>query len=168
MFCVRDQGARERYFEGLGISVKSCPCCHVILETPLKLLAHVAAHILYDDSINRGDEPCGLCLSPSPSCRITLRKHEESFTINYPNSMCPRLIKFSYAAASQSSPSNPCSNIPIRCPWCPKGALSVWKYNMVAHYAKKHSLSQPPTEFQISDFELEGLKMVWNSWQAKA
>src|SRR5260221_2603870 len=131
-------------------------------------LAHVTAHILYDDSINRGDEPCGLCLSPSPSCQIALRKHKESFTIDYPNSMCPRLIKFSYAAASQPSPSNPCSNIPIRCPRCPKGALSVWKYNMLAYYAKKHSPSQPPTEFQISDFELEGLKMVWNSWQVKA
>src|SRR5258708_25733547 len=112
----------ERDIEGLGISVKSCPHCHMILEMPLKLLAHVTAHILYDDSINRGDEPCGLCLSPSPSCWITLRKHKESFTIDYPNSTCPRLIKFSYTAASQPSPLNPYSNIPIRCPWCPKGA----------------------------------------------
>ena len=60
-------------------------------------------------------------------------------------------------------PSNPCSNIPVRCPQCPKGALSVWKYNMISHYTKKHSPSQAPAEFQISDFELEGLEMIWNN-----
>ena len=32
----------------------------------------------------------------------------------------------------------------------------------------KKDVGCPVTEFQISDFELEGLKMVWNSWQAKA
>ncbi|KAF8328186.1 uncharacterized protein EI90DRAFT_2896154, partial [Cantharellus anzutake] len=59
--------------------------------------------------------------------------------IDYLNSTCVRLVKFSYAAASQPSPSNPCANVPVKCPWCPKGANSVWKYNMMAHYAKKHS-----------------------------
>ena len=149
-----------------GSNINSCPHYHTILETPPKLLVHITAHIIYDGSINREDEPCGLCLSPAPSCQITLRKNKESFILDYGNSTCPRLVKFSYTVASQASPSNRCLNIPVRCPQCPKGALSVWKYNMISHYAKKHLPSQAPAEFQISDFKLEGLKMIWNNQRA--
>ncbi|KAF8331048.1 uncharacterized protein EI90DRAFT_2858700, partial [Cantharellus anzutake] len=141
----------------------SCERCHAIFETAPKLLAHIAAHILHDPTISREDEPCGLCLSPAPSCRIGLKKYKASFTLDYTNSMCQRLVKFSYATASQPSPTNPCANVPIKCPRCPKGSNTVWKYNIAFHYAKNHSPSVPPSEFDISDFELEGLKMVWNN-----
>ena len=144
----------------------SCPHCHVIFETVPKLLGHVAAHILHDSSINREDEPCGLCLLLVPLCWIVLKKYKNSFTVDYTNSTCQRLVKFSYAAASQPSASNPCANVLVRCPRCPKGSNTVWKYNMAFHYIKKHSPSVPPREFDILDFELEGLKVVWNSCHA--
>ena len=155
--------APEREAQVLG-NLNSCPWCHAIFKTPPKLLTHITTHVLYDNSINREDEPCGLCLSPSPLYWIALKKNKDSFNIDYANSTCPRLSKFSYTAASQPSPSNPSTNVPVKCPCCPKGANSVWKYNMVTHYTKKHLPWQPPPEFHISDFELEGLKMVWNNW----
>ena len=145
------------------VTNNSCPCCHAIFKTAPKLLAHVAAHILHDVTINWEDKPCRLCLSPAPLCWIALRKYKGSFTVDYANSMCQRLLKFSYAAACQPSASNPCANVPIKCPWCPKGSNTVWKYNMAFHYTKNHSPSVPPHEFEISDFELEGLKTVWNN-----
>ena len=149
--------------DGESLSNNSCPCCHGIFVAAPKLLAHIAAHIIHDSSINREDEPCGLCLLPAPSCRIVLKKCKNSFTIDHANSTCQRLVKFSYAAASQPSASNPCSNVPVNCPWCPKGSNTVWKYNMAFHYIKKHSPTVPPREFGMSDFEIEGLKVVWSN-----
>ena len=144
----------------------SCPHCHATFKMAPKFLGHVAAHILYDTSIKKEDEPCGLCLLPAPSCHIALKKCKNTFTANYANSTCERLIKFLYAATSQPSTSNPCGNVPVNCPQCPKGANMVWKYNITFHYLKKHSPSVPPMEFNISDFELEGLRMVWNNCHA--
>ncbi len=141
----------------------SCPHCHATFETSPKLLAHVAAHILYDPSINHEDEPCGLCLLPAPLCQIVLKKYKKSFKVDHANSTCQQLVKFSYTAASQPSASNPCRNVPVHCPCCPKGSSAIWKYNMAFHYSRKHSPSVPPTEFDISSFESEGLRMVWNN-----
>ena len=78
----------------------SCPCCHMTFETAPKLLAHISAHILHDPSISQEDEPCGLCLTSAPACQIALRKYKNSFTVNYTNSTCQRLVKFSYVAAN--------------------------------------------------------------------
>ena len=58
---------------------------------------------------------------------------------------------------------NPCGNIPVQCTHCPKGSGAVWNYNMEAHYSAKHSSVLPPTEMMITDFELEGLKALWDS-----
>src|SRR5260370_28154016 len=144
-------------------NMNSCPQCHAVFKTPPKLLMHVAAHILYNSVSNREDEPCVSCLTPSPSCQIALRKSKDTFTINYVNLMCPRLTKFSYAAASHLTSSNPSANVPVKCPHCPKGANTVWKYNMSTHYTKKHLPLQPPSEFCISDFKLEGLRIASNT-----
>ena len=144
----------------------SCPCCYTSFDTALKLLRHVTVHILYDPSIKKEDEPCRLCLLPALSCQIALKKCKTTFTVNYANSTCQGLVKFSYTAASQPSASNPCSNVPVSCPQCPKGSNMVWKYNMTFHYIKKHSPAVPPKEFDVSDFELEGLKLVWNNHHA--
>ena len=68
MCFVCESEGMERNTE--GSNVNSCPCCHAILETPPKLLAHITAHIIYDSSINREDEPCGLCLLPLHHARL--------------------------------------------------------------------------------------------------
>ena len=53
--------------EDVVLTNNSCPCCHAIFGMAPRLLAHVAAHILYDSSINQADEPCSLCLLPDCS-----------------------------------------------------------------------------------------------------
>ncbi len=149
--------------DGELLTNNSCLHCHIPFETTPKLLTHVTAHILHDPSINWEDEPCGLCLLPAPSCRIVLKKYKHSFTVDYTHSTCQRLIKFSYAAASQPTALNPCGNVPINCPQCPKGSNTIWKYNMAFHYIKKHAPLVPPREFDVLDFELEGLWVVWSN-----
>jgi hypothetical protein len=39
-----------------------------------RVLEHMAVHILFDPSIDRSAEPCGLCLHPSPLCVYHLKK----------------------------------------------------------------------------------------------
>ena len=83
--------------------------------------------------------------------------------IDFIKSMCARLTKFSYGPASTPSQTNLCGNVPVQCTHCPKGSSAVWKYNLEAHYHAKHSPTPPPTEFMITDFEVEGLKSLWNN-----
>ncbi len=46
---------------------------------------------------------------------------------------------------------------------CLKGSSTIWKYNLDAHYCTKHSPALPPAELMITDFELEGLKVLWDN-----
>ncbi|KAF8330036.1 uncharacterized protein EI90DRAFT_2996770 [Cantharellus anzutake] len=140
----------------------SCPECHALLETTPKLLTHIAAHILYDPKVDRSCEPCGLCLLPNPLCKFVLKRSKGAPAIDFTKSSCPRITKFSYGPASTASSTNPCSNVPLKCPRCPKDSSAVWKYNMEAHYHSKHYPIRPSSEFQVTDFEAEGLKVVWN------
>ncbi len=145
--------------------MKSCPHCHAFLEMTPKLLVHVAAHIQYDSTIDQSSEPCSLCLLPSPLCKFVLKKNKGSPAVDFTRSTCPWLTKFSYGPASTPSSTNPSRNVLIKCSWCPKDSSAVWKYNMAAHYHSKHLPVIPPPEFQITDFELEGLKQLWSTCQ---
>ena len=159
-----DQGEHVLHVKLKGM-VNCWQTIHVCVpfETTPKLLTHVTAHILHDPSINREDEPCGLCLLLAPSGQIVLKKYKHLFTVDYTHSTCQRLIKFSYAAASQPMALNPCGNVLTNCPQCPKGSNTIWKYNMAFHYIKKHAPLVPPREFDVLDFELEGLWVVWSN-----
>ncbi|KAJ6534562.1 hypothetical protein B0H10DRAFT_1859255 [Mycena sp. CBHHK59/15] len=50
-------------------------------------------------------------------------------------SSCPEAYRFKIAAASKSSASKPCTNIPIACILC--NAVH-WKYNMDTHLRERH------------------------------
>lgn len=39
-----------------------------------RILEHMGAHILHDATLNRSQEVCGLCLRPSPMCRLLVKK----------------------------------------------------------------------------------------------
>ncbi|KAJ7799550.1 hypothetical protein B0H14DRAFT_2248143, partial [Mycena olivaceomarginata] len=74
--------------------------------------------------------PCGFCgqSTLNGTCVIGIL-HGQA------NSSCSDAYKFKIAAASKSSISKPCTNVPIACIMC----NSVhWKYNMDAHLLERH------------------------------
>ena len=149
--------------EALDTNINSCPCCHMLLENTPKLLAHITAHVLYDSSIEQASEPCGLCLKPSSLCQFVLQRNKGAIGVDFTKSTCVRLTKFSYGPASTPSQTNQCGNVPLKCTHFPKGSSTVWRYNLDAHYCAKHSPALPPAELMITDFELEGIKMLWDN-----
>ncbi|EJD39840.1 hypothetical protein AURDEDRAFT_70847, partial [Auricularia subglabra TFB-10046 SS5] len=133
-----------------------CPLCSPPVKLPTeiqKLLAHNAAHILFDSSVRATDEPCGLCMRPAG--------------IDYKKSTCAiGKFKMRYAVAAASSESSPASNVPISCPWCRPEAPAVWKYNLLTHARRAHP------DRQISDIEplaatsateRQLLKAIWSA-----
>ncbi|KZV59352.1 hypothetical protein PENSPDRAFT_550723, partial [Peniophora sp. CONT] len=135
-----------------------------------RFLEHMGAHILYDLSIDRASQPCGLCLQPSPACRIFLKKgrgKDAALSVDMKRSACPNLIKFSYGSASQSSDSAPCSNHPIHCDLCPSSAPAVWPYNWEHHHQHEHPnapvLAPDEDPSHLEPFERQKLKQIWDS-----
>ncbi|KAG6915356.1 hypothetical protein DXG01_011984 [Tephrocybe rancida] len=155
-----------------GIDV--CPRCSPEYLFDLKLaqqiFAHIAAHVLYDKTIKREDEPCGLCLRDVLICKIYLKKGKGSkggLTIDKSRSSCPmKSLKFSFAIATASTESSPCSNVPIQCPLCPKSAPAVFKYNWKAHFANAHPnavYANYASTGSLTNFELKSEKRLWDN-----
>ena len=137
-------------------------------SNPQRVLEHMAAHILYDVTINRHDELCGLCLRPATMCRIFIRKGRgttASYGIDLKRSLCINLTRFNYASAARSSESSPCSNVPMICPLCSKDDPAVWAYNLASHFCLRHKLTPMhfPIQSHLSTSEREGLKKIWDS-----
>jgi hypothetical protein len=134
-----------------------------------RILEHMAAHILFDPSIDNSTEPCGLCLRPSPLCVYHLKRGKgfgASEQVDYAKSTCVRKIPFAYAVAAISTASSPSSNVPIRCPICPTAAPCVWHYNLSRHMRSKHpAISLTPHEslWQIKNVERSQLKEIWTN-----
>ncbi|KAG6819331.1 hypothetical protein H0H93_012840 [Arthromyces matolae] len=135
---------------------------------PQRIFAHIGAHILYDKTVNREEEPCGLCLRPSLICKIYLKKGKGSkggLKIDKLRSTCQmKDLKFLYTVAATSKESSPCSNVPIICPLCPKAAASVFKYNWKAHYANHHphaTYTNYASFGRLSKSETDEMKKVW-------
>ena len=61
---------------------------------------------------------------------------------------CLMKVKYSYGVAAESSPSSPCSNVPIACPLCSSAAPAIWKYFMKAHFQETHK-SAPISNMNI-------------------
>lgn len=115
-----------------------------------RILEHNAAHILRDSKVSAVDEPCGLCLRPSPLCKFYLKKgkgRNASLTVDKKRSECKYEINFYYHTASTSSTASPCSNAPIHCPICGTKTPAVWKYNMKHHFKRKHPTHLKKPEF---------------------
>ncbi|KAJ7055249.1 hypothetical protein C8F01DRAFT_994502, partial [Mycena amicta] len=107
-----------------------CSICNAVLdiEKPPSVLKHIGAHILHDEKINRGDEPCGLCARPSPRCHFMLQKGSgtDALKVNVSASRgCPHFKKFSVASAGKSTKNSPCTNTLVRCPECTKDDPAV-------------------------------------------
>ncbi|KAJ7892243.1 hypothetical protein B0H14DRAFT_3688388 [Mycena olivaceomarginata] len=121
-----------------------CPKCTPAVPLDIahgqRILEHCAAHLLYDSSVNRQHELCGLCMRPAPM----------------------------YAVAATSTSASPCSNVPVTCPLCGPKRPAVWKYNLEAHFRDVHYLANPQNfpagvTVTISDDEKSRLKQIWDA-----
>jgi hypothetical protein len=115
-----------------------CPDVLVSQMSGPKLLEHTGAHILHDPHIKDADNPCGLCLNAGSHCVFRLIKRNKVDQINMTNSRCLNLRKIQLTSAGKYSKASPCTNVPLRCPLCPKELDCVWKYNLRAHILACH------------------------------
>ena len=158
-------------FADLGSS--NCPRCSPSVPLDLsqgqRVLEHVGAHILKDPGIDRSVELCGLCLRPSPLCQFYLSKGKGSKgapKVNYTLTRgCIMKVKFTYKIAATSSPSSPCSNVPIHCPVCPKTNPAVWRYSMKIHFEQNHRQLMLKHEdlWTLSNFETAEMARIWGN-----
>ncbi len=123
-----------------------CPLCPSLLISAKErgvLLNHIGAHILHDPRIDRNATPCGFCLSSGDACAIYVKRGKGAKSgdiLDMQRTRCPSKYKLSIARTSTSTLTSPCTNVPLRCPYCPKGSPAVWKYNMPCHLRRAHRL----------------------------
>ncbi|KAJ7142000.1 hypothetical protein C8R46DRAFT_822672, partial [Mycena filopes] len=159
--CERDNNSRN-------IDVQNpCPACpHNTVLDPAQgqpVLAHMAAHILFDPNIDASTEPCGLCLSPALMCEFYLTGGKTP-KVNAARTKCKAAITFRYAIAAESTESAPSSNVPVNCTLCPTGAPAVWRYNYLHHLQNTHPNAPEGKYAAISELgaaERKNLKKVW-------
>ncbi|RDB18817.1 hypothetical protein Hypma_014567 [Hypsizygus marmoreus] len=144
------------------------PKCRLDRSSAQRVLEHVGAHILYDQTLDKSQELCGLCLRPSPMCLMYLKKGRGAaagFNADPERSTCLKFIKFNCATAARSSATSPCSNVPLACPLCPANSPAVWRYNLSTHFRQHHKLAPThfPTSTQLSQSEKDGMKQKWDA-----
>jgi hypothetical protein len=131
----------------------------------------MGAHILYDAGVVQAKGVlCGLCLRPSPLCQFFLTKGKGvngNIKINQEALKgCMVKMTYSYHVAAESSTSSPCSNVPLKCPICPKSEPAIWKYFMKAHFEERHTALRPFNNYEylwmLSDFERAEIKKIWD------
>ncbi|KAJ6483510.1 hypothetical protein C8R47DRAFT_1132450 [Mycena vitilis] len=149
---------------------KCSPAVPVSLKNKQLILQHNGAHILFDPSIRRSDEPCGLCLRPFPLCTFFLTAGtgtDSARQIDWKSSTCLRRLTFSMAAAMKWSPASPCTNYLIRCPL--QCGTIIWTYNIEAHCrSARHglvSLNNVGLPYATSTQELSAMKKLWKNRQ---
>ena len=134
------------------------------------VIEHIAAHILHDDLVDHSSEPYRLCLRPLLLCKImfkTTKGWKGHVAIDIKLSLCPNLIKFSITNAAACSESSPCTNHPMRCPYCPKSNPAVWSYNFRHHLLCVHPsihLGNHKAVWAPLKLEKDGMKHIWQHW----
>ena len=155
-----------------ALNMHECPQCPRSVQLDAtngqRVLAHIGAHVLYDPSIQRALEPCGLCLRPASVCTIYLTKRtgrNSQWTLKYCGTVpCPNATHFSYTVAMISTTSSPCSNVPLLCPYCADGSPAVWRYNMRAHLQQRHPGVHPDKHqdlWELTQQEKMAMREVW-------
>ncbi|KAF7344645.1 hypothetical protein MVEN_01624700 [Mycena venus] len=166
--CEHDTNGRSIDTEPQKICPKCTPSVPLDIAHGQRILEHCAAHLLYDSSINRQHELCGLCMRPTPMCVFYLRRTNGKPQIDWDKSTCQLKVSIRYAVAAESTSASPCSNVPVICTLCGPKRPAVWKYNLEAHFRNVHQLHNPqswPMNVGITDDEKTGLKRIWDSRQ---
>ncbi|KZS86620.1 hypothetical protein SISNIDRAFT_420695, partial [Sistotremastrum niveocremeum HHB9708] len=173
--CESDSDEREMLPSG---QKHFCPYCpnNVPLDftNGPAILSHFAMHKLFDPKVTQDEdtEHCGFCLRPTVLCFFFLHKvRGQKGTIQIDDKKTAGCINYgpfgvkriNYTIASQSTPSSPCSNVPLRCPCCPEHAPCVWKYNLKKHL-QRHDVDpeQYSALWEISKTEKTSLKALWD------
>jgi len=140
---------------------------------------HIGAHILHDPSVNHSSEPCGLCLRPTPLCKIVLKKGKGQagkLSIDIEASTCPNLMRLSIAVVAVCSNSSPCTNHPMICPLCNDSEPHsvVWLYNFRFHLLCRHprvSMEDYNDIIVLTKLKKERMKCTWThrrmQWKAR-
>jgi hypothetical protein len=168
--CFVCEGSDDTRGDGGETSCPKClPTVELLKSKAQRVLEHIGSHVLYDSTIDRSSEPCGLCLLPSPMCAFYLKKTKgriHSLQLDHKKSRCQNIMKFSYAVASKSEGTSPCSNVPIKCPLCADEASAVWRYSIRHHLINCHpsaSLSRYEALWKLSRFEEQEMRKKWNN-----
>ncbi|KAH9005732.1 hypothetical protein EDB86DRAFT_2795608 [Lactarius hatsudake] len=164
----------EALYDVRESSMHKCPACTPPVQLDAtngqRVLAHIASHILHDLTVDKSQEPCGLCLRPANMCTIYLTKRSGRNyqpTVKYMGIVpCPNATNFSYSAAMVSSDSAPCSNVPLQCPYCPDGSPAVWRYNMQQHFRHRHQgidIMKHKDLWKITPDEATAMAAIWKN-----
>jgi hypothetical protein len=150
----------------------ACPKCQpsISFNSSLRqrIVEHIGAHILHDPSIDRGSEPCRLCLCPVPLCKVVLKKTKGrmgNLAIDMKTSTCPNLVKFSIRIAAKCTNTSPCTNHPMHCPYCPNSSPAVWSYTFRQHMLCIHPavpLDKHRSVWTLSKLEKDRMRQVWD------
>ena len=150
----------------------ACTRCQSIVTFHPKhqqcIIEHSSTPILFNPSIDRTLEPCGLCLHPMPLCKIYLRKTKGragNIAIDMRASSCSNLVKFSITVTAEFSDSSPCTNHPMCCLYCPDSSPAVWSYTFCEHLTRFHptvSLEDNETIWAVPGLEEEQMKKIWD------
>lgn len=174
--CENDQA--ERSIDDLHQCSMCSPPAYLDRTKGQKILGHMAAHILFDNTIVRSDQPCGMCLRPAPVCAFYLKKTKgaQTWQVDEAKSTCSSHVSFNYTSASKSSSTAPSSNVPVLCKICSMGSANpfskpaIWKYNLKAHILSVHpnaNVMAHKDDWDIDDEELVRLKEVWKKRHEK-
>ncbi|KAJ7793160.1 hypothetical protein B0H14DRAFT_2393771, partial [Mycena olivaceomarginata] len=166
--CEHDTSGRSIDADPEHCCPKCTPSVPLDISHGQRVLEHCGAHLLYDPSINRQHETCGLCMRPAPMCVFYLKKSNGKLQIDWVKSLCMHKISFQYSVAAASTAASPCSNVPIGCPICGLKRPAVWKYELEAHFRDFHRLSDPrsfPQRVAITEDEKMRLKEIWDARQ---
>ena len=113
-------------------------CPSVNLQSLFSILAPTFCMIWW---LNIQNNPFGFCLNVGSLCSICLTKGKgknSAKSVDPQQSQCPRAVKLLIATAHKLTPSNPCTNVPLKCPLCREGLDAVWKYNFHSHIISVH------------------------------
>ncbi|KAJ7035457.1 hypothetical protein C8F04DRAFT_1344340, partial [Mycena alexandri] len=160
--CERDNNSRD---VDVPHTCRLCPP-----NTPLdpaqpqQVLAHMAAHILFDPKVDRSAQPCGICLTPAPQCEFYLSTTGNTRVMTA-RTKCPNsVMHFRYSSAATSSESAPSSNVPINCTLCAPATPAPWRYNFPYHFRDVHPTA-PEDKYAaiwtLDSDELKNLRKVW-------
>ncbi|KAJ6527860.1 hypothetical protein DFH09DRAFT_1327969 [Mycena vulgaris] len=156
----------SRPVEAAHICAVCPPSAPVDLKQGLRVLAHNAAHILFDPAVDWSTHPCGICLNPAPMCRIVLTTSGTK-KIDKAKSKCPNLAAtFTYSIAAQSTEGSPFSNVPLDCTLCGSGAPTIWRYNYRYHLRDSHPtapVAKYASIWQLTPVERTAAETLWNT-----
>jgi hypothetical protein len=141
-----------------------CPLCSNQLPSQLiNVIAHFAAHILYDKNAPTHWSTCGLCLSRT--CRWFEKRStskKKTFRIDRDRTTCLSFQTghFSYSSAAKMKPNSPCTNVPVVCKACPPGSHLVWTYFILDHYRDQHPhlANEAVEKYELTEFEKSEMK----------